>query len=232
MFHNIYYFCKSFRNHNWNDFFGDLRQDQEPYIEAELRRSYAPPSQPGPEPYFYRILPVTLTPGSCDSFLRSTSLPITARDYYLSKLFQFLYLPLVQKFLLEDHPTEVSERLAEFLDSIPPGCTERLAEFDWSQFYGDTLRYDLHDVLRRLPLHLPGPKREQSSEKMTKERWVDEEWPSRLKRVRGSDPQKVAAQRCGVSFETYRKWEQGVRPPAPRYMDAVRQFTADLKSET
>ena len=112
LFRNIYFFCKPFRNHNWNDFFGDLRQDEELYIEAELRRSYATPS--GPEPYFYRILPVTLTPESCDSFLRSTSLPITARDYYLSKLFQFLYLPLVQKFLLEDHPTEVSERLAEF----------------------------------------------------------------------------------------------------------------------
>jgi hypothetical protein len=230
LFHNIYYSCKSFRNHNWNDFFGDLRQDQELYIEAELRRSYAKPHPPGPEPYFYRILPVTLTPGSCESFLRSTSLPIAARDYYLSKLFQFLHLPLVLKFLLEDDPTEVSERLEEFLDGIPPECTERLAEFDWSQFYDDTLRYDLDDVLRRLPLHLPVPKREPSAEKMTKKRWVDEKWPSRLRLVRGTDPQKVAAQRCGVSVEAYKKWEEGVRPP--RCMDAVRQFTADLKSET
>jgi hypothetical protein len=230
LFHNIYSSCKSFRDHNWNDFFGDLRQDQEPYIEAELRRSYANPL--GPEPYFYRILPVTLTPESCESFLRSTNLPIGARDYYLSKLFQFLYLPLELKFLLEDDATEVSKRLEEFLDAIPPECMERLAEFDWSQFYDDTLRYELHDVLRRLPLHLPIPKRGPSSEKMTKKRWVDEKWPGRLKQARGTDPQKVAAQRCGVSIETYKKWEQGVRPPAPRCMDAVRQFTADFKSET
>jgi hypothetical protein len=230
LFRNIYFSCKPFRDHNWNDFSGDLRQDQEPYIEIEFRRCYAGPS--GPEPYFYKILPVTLTPESFESFLRSANLPIAARDYYLSKLFQFLYVPLVLKFRLEDNPTEVRQRLEEFLDGIPPEYTERLGEFDWSEFYDDTLCYDLHEVLRRLPLHLPVPKREPSAERMTQKRWVDEEWPSRLRQVRGTDPQKVAAQRCGVSVETYKKWEQGVRPPAPRCMDAVRQFTADLKSET
>ena len=232
MFHNIYFSCKSFRNHNWSDFLG-LRQDEEPYIEAALRRSYADSREPGPEPYFYSILPVTLTAESCESFLRSTSLPIAARDYYLSKLFQFLHVPLVLRFGLENDPTQVSEPLEEFLDGIPAECTERLAEFAWSEFYDDTLRYDLPEVLRRLPLHLPVAKREPSAEeKMTKQRWVGEQWPRRLKQARGTDPQKVAAQRFGVSVETYKKWEQGVRPPAPRNMDAVRQFTADIKFET
>jgi DNA-binding transcriptional regulator YiaG len=67
---------------------------------------------------------------------------------------------------------------------------------------------------------------------MTRERWVDEKWPSRLKQARGTDLQKVAAERFGVSTETYKKWEQGVRPPAPRYMDLVCQFTAYLESKT
>jgi len=232
LFHNIYFSCKPFRDHNWNDFFGDLRQDEEAYLEAALRRSYDHPEDPEPEPYFYRILPVTLASGSCESFLRLTSLPIAARDYYLSKLFQFLHVPLVLKFGLENDPRQVSEPLEEFLDGIPADCTERLAEFDWSAFYEDTQRYDLDEVLRRLPGHLPVAKREPSSEKMTRERWIDERWPSRLKQARGTDPQKVAAQRCGVSLETYKKWEQGVRPPAARCMDAVRQFTADLKSAT
>lgn len=228
MFQNIYFSCQSFRDYNWSNFFDDLRQVGEAYIEAELRRSY---DSFGPEPYFYSILPVTLTPKSCESFLRSTNLPIAARDYYLSKLFQFLHLPLELKFHLE-YPTEISKLLEEFLDGIPRESMERLSEFDWPQFYDDTRRYDLDEVLRRLPLHLPIPKREPSSEMMTKKRWVDEKWPSRLKQVRGTDPQKAAAQRCGVSIETYKKWEQGVRPPAPRCMDAVRQFIADLKSET
>jgi hypothetical protein len=231
LFRNIYFSCKSFRDHNWNDFSGDLRQDEELYIEAALRRSYANPREPGPEPYFYKILLVTLTPESCESFLRSSSLPIAARDYYLSKLFQFLHVPLVLKFRLENDPTQVSKPLEEFLDGIPAECTERLAEFDWSEFYEDTLRYDLREVFRRLPLHLPVAKREASAEKMTKERWVEEQWPSRLKQARGTDPQKVAAQRCGVEVETYKKWEQGVRPPAPRNMDAVRRFTTGWKSE-
>jgi hypothetical protein len=231
LFHNIYYFCKSFRNHNWNDFFGDLRQNQESYIEAALRRSYAKP-HPGPEPSFYRILPVTLTPQSCESFLRSTSLPIAARDYYLSKLFQFLYLPLEMKFPLEADASAVVERLVEFLDGITPDRVDRIAEFDWSQFYEDTLSYGLEDVLLRLPLHLPLPKRPSSSGKMTLERWVSEKWPTLLRQVRGSDPQKAAAQTCGVSVETYKKWEQGMRPPAPRNMVAVRRFTSQLNSET
>jgi hypothetical protein len=67
---------------------------------------------------------------------------------------------------------------------------------------------------------------------MTRERWVDEKWPKRLKQARGTDPQKVAADRFGVGTETYKKWEQGVRPLAPRYMGIILEFTADLESKT
>jgi hypothetical protein len=168
LFRNIYFSSESFRDHNWSDFFPDLRQDQELYIEAALRRGYADTA--GPEPYFYSILPLTLTPESCASFLKSSTLPIAARDYYLSKLFQFLYLPLGLKFRLEGHSTAVVKRLEEFLDGITPDRLDRIAEFDWSQFYGDTLRYRLEDVLRRLPLHLPISKRLPCSEKMTTDR--------------------------------------------------------------
>jgi hypothetical protein len=230
LFRNIYFSSESLRDHNWSDFFPDLRQDRELYIEAELRRGYADTA--GPEPYFYSILPLTLTPASCASFLKSSTLPITARDYYLSKLFQFLYLPLEMKFPLEADASAVVERLVEFLDGITPDRLDRIAEFDWSQFYEDTLRYRLEDVLRRLPLHLPISKRLPCSEKMTPDRWVAEKWPRRLKEARGTDPQKVAAEICGVDVETYKKWEQGVRPPAPRNMVAVRRFTSQLNPET
>ena len=230
MFRNIYLFSQAFRDHNWNDFFDDLRQDKESYIEGELQRSYGDAGWP--EPYFDRTLPVTLTRESCESFLRSTSLPITARDYYLSKLFQFLYSALLANFQLEHRETEVRERLEQFLDGIPQECTERLKEFDWTEFYADTLNYELDDVLRRLPLHLPAPKRGSSSAKMTKERWVDEKWPSRLKHARGTDSQKMAAKWFDVSTETYKKWEQGVRPPAPKYVAKVYEFTGHSESET
>jgi len=168
LFRNIYFSCESFRNHNWNDFFGDLCQDEESYIEGQLLRIYD--DALWPEPYFDRILPVTLTPESCESFLKSTSLPITARDFYLSKLFQFLYVALVANFELKPGETEVRERLEKFLDGIPIACTKGLAAFDWHEFYYDALNCKLDDVLRRLPLHLPVPKRGPSSEKMTRER--------------------------------------------------------------
>lgn len=231
MFSNIYFFDQSFRNYNWSDFFGDLRQVGEPYIEAQLQSSYADPRGCELEPFFYSILPVTLLPGSCKSFLRSTSLPIVARDYYLSKLFQFLYVPLELKFMAKDGP-KATECLEKFLDNIPPEITERLAQFDWPGFYDDTLRYDLLEVLNRLPGHLPVPKPSLSSAKMAKKRWVDENWPDRLRKARGDNTQKQAAHRCGVSEETYKKWEQGVRPPAARSVQAVGQFINDSESTT
>jgi len=86
MFRNLYFFSPDFRNHNFSDFFDNIREVSEVYIEAALQRSY----QPGNwlEPYFYSIFPLTMSPESCVSFLRANpKLPITARDYYLSKLF-------------------------------------------------------------------------------------------------------------------------------------------------
>jgi len=203
-----------------------LEQDKEDYIESALRRGYA---DQGPEPYFYNMFPVTLSPPACKSVLRTTNLPVPERDYYLSKLFQFLYVPLEIKFQLE-YPTEVTEAVEKFLDEIPAEYLERLAEFDFAGFLNDTFNYGLEEMLTRLPIYLlPVGKQKSSSYPTRKERWVRERWPDLLKRARGTDPQKVAAAQCGVSTETYKKWEQGVRPPAQRNMAAVRQFVAASK---
>ena len=35
-----------------------------------------------------------------------------------------------------------------------------------------------------------------------------------------------------VCTETYKKWEQGVRPPAPKYVAKVYEFTGHAESET
>ena len=222
MFHNLYLFDQAFRDHNWNDFFDDLRQDKESYIEAQLDMS-----QGGPEPYFERIFPVTLSQESCASFKRSDRRPISDQDYYLSKLFQFLYVPLQfaanfdPTFTREDYEA-MPERLTRFLNGIPPACIERLSEFDWDQFHYDTVWCPLNEVLSRLHLYLPDLKQLQSSDKMTKEQWIEENWPERLRQARGTDPQKVAAKRFDASTEAYKKWEEGVRPPAPKFMTIIR----------
>jgi hypothetical protein len=179
-----------------------------------------------------------MTPAACASFLRHTTLPIVERDYYLSKLFQFLYLPLELRFQLGSAEEEIRERLEQFLDGIP--AESRLDLFDWSRFYADTLHYDLEGVLGHLPLHLhdcrtpcevsiasdqPDPHLPQPPPlRMAKKRWVEEGWPDRLKRARGDRVQKEAAHECRVSFETYKKWEQGVRRPADRNMQAALNY--------
>jgi hypothetical protein len=124
----------------------------------------------------------------------------------------------------------IAERVEEFWKERPQSlaheATPRNSGHDPERDSQATPSWtDSTTVLRGLPLHLPVPKRGSSSANMTRERWVDEKWPSRLKQARGTDLQKVAAERLGVSTETYKKWEQGVRPPAPRNMNAVRQFT-------
>src|SRR5713101_1649334 len=109
MFRNLYFFSPNFRNHNFSDFFDDIREDSEVYLEAALKEGYA---DGGLEPYFYSILPLTMSPESCASFIRANpQLPITERDYYLSKLFQFLYVPIKIRFSLEDGETDVREKV-------------------------------------------------------------------------------------------------------------------------
>jgi hypothetical protein len=225
VFRNLYHFSQPFRDHNWSDFFADLRQAKEESIEYQLREE-----EHGPEPYFYSILPVTLRPETCEAFLRSTDLPVSAQDYYLSKLFQFLYVPLKERFPLADRE-ELIQPLEEYLDSIPSEYIERLGEFDWPQFYDDSQKCDLDEVLRRVPQYLPITKPNRPSKRMTLERWVAEKWPSLIKRVRGTDTQKEAAGKFGVSVEAYKKWEEGKRPPAARNMAAVHRVITRAASE-
>lgn len=67
---------------------------------------------------------------------------------------------------------------------------------------------------------LPSP----SPPAMSKEEWVRDGWPGKLKQARGSRTQKEAALECGVSVETYKKWEQGAHPPNAANFLAVLRF--------
>jgi hypothetical protein len=83
-------------------------------------------------------------------------LPIIERDYYLSKLFQFLYRPLVERAHLEWSKTdEIAAGLRNFLDQLPAPLVCELSRFDWPGFYEDTWLYEPREVLQRLPQHLP-----------------------------------------------------------------------------
>jgi hypothetical protein len=155
VFRNLFFFSKTFRNHNFNDFFGDLRRDSEGYFETALRSGYTG-EQSGVEPYFYQMFPTTMAPETCSSFIRANpDLPITERDYCLSKLFQFIYVPLVERFGLEYGESDVREQIETFLDSIGAELLPHLSKFDWLGFYDNTHQFEIGAILDRLPEHLP-----------------------------------------------------------------------------
>ena len=107
-------------------------------IEAMLVRSFQPARGPFPfeglEPYFPPIVPLTLSTQCCESFMRSyPDLPIESRDYYLSKLFQFLLDLWAARFGINE-AERFSYHLQESLDGIP---VQRLRNTDWSVFWFD-----------------------------------------------------------------------------------------------
>ncbi len=162
MFHNLYFLSgRVFRDFNFSDFWADstgtpFESVTEVYIEHVIQESYASDSEP-PEPYFDSILPFTLSALCCGAFIRSNpGLPITNRDYYLSKLFQFLYIPLVESaHLTYGAADEIASQLSDFLDQLPEPMVLELSKFDWSGFYEDTWFYEPAAVVKRLPQHLP-----------------------------------------------------------------------------
>jgi hypothetical protein len=146
VFRNLFY-EDGFLDYNYNDFFDDgdgfgrLESVTNAWIESCLRRSYRPGRlEGGLEPYFDRTLPTTLSPKSCQGFLRQTKLPIDERDYYLSKLFQFIYVTLDVRFELGFSANEVSKHLREILDEIPIGVLPPDSRIDWSELWWDFYR--------------------------------------------------------------------------------------------
>lgn len=155
---------EAFRDHNFSNFYADfpggrIEEVSHDWILASVRKSYE--DRDGLEPYFDSILPYTLSPKCCASFLRAYSnLPVDQRDYYLSKLFQFIYLTLEVRFSLQGAAEmEVKEKVQDLLDRVPdellpPLGDEHVWERVWELIYHDTRSLRLRAVLDRLPEHL------------------------------------------------------------------------------
>ena len=156
-FHNLY-FSAEFREHNFCDFFADGnpfgRIDPVPhsYIEGHLRLSFLPRPEGGLEPYFWQILPFTLSEKACRSYLRTQSLPADERDYYLSKLFQFIYTVLSTRYFAPDEDDwrslgSLGQEVVELLGEIPVELLPPDDRIDWVDFW-----WDCYDDARELPL--------------------------------------------------------------------------------
>jgi hypothetical protein len=180
LFLNLYYLRDSaFRDHNFSDFWneGGGGEPIEPVPERRIvwyiRESYAPdPLRPGRleglPPDFQPIIPFTLSAACCDCFLRvHSALPIRPRDYYLSKLYQFLYITLAVRYwpqaeVLVDPvevtaASEIQEVLQPVLEAIPDEQIQKFCTPEmewWWNFYRDTLAQDFPTVLARIPEYI------------------------------------------------------------------------------
>jgi hypothetical protein len=123
------------------------------------------------------IFQQTLCRRSCVGFFRAEpDLPAVKRDYYLSKLYQFLWLIAMEchEFLLRvhrdwalEHWVDVNTTVLEnFLDALPEeSLPDQLAEFDWESFRNElctvcktrAIHGDLLETLGDLRRFLPSP---------------------------------------------------------------------------
>src|SRR6266851_8715283 len=127
MFCNLYYSAcgRIFQDHNFTDYGGSLekRSAKEVHhdaLEAEL-------TQPGGivDPRYVATVRKTLSPECFASFMRTVDVPVTKRDYYLSKLFQFFVSALLFRCGFNEEAEESCRALAKMLDGIADLPTER-----------------------------------------------------------------------------------------------------------
>ena len=176
-FTNLFRFSKSFRDHNFNVMFGYLSADTAEGIEGQFHPFFHPEGPPHwsddfPEPYIQETLRFTLSAGCCASFFRTNpELPTVERDYYLSKLFQYIWVPLRVQF---DLPVDRDDReiyffgnneedpgplIEELLDTIPNELLSLSYGFDWYdevllEVYQNARHHDLKTVLKGLQTRL------------------------------------------------------------------------------
>jgi hypothetical protein len=151
-FRNLFFQLAEIRDHNFCDFLDQLEKVDEEFLQAKFCEGY----NGHIEPYFDPIIPLTLHPTSCDAFFRVyPQWPITPRDYYLSKLFQFLYQPIEIRYKV-DYRTEgdVRKQLEIILDRVPDGVMAHLHQWDWWDFFDDTCKLDLKEVLESVTSRL------------------------------------------------------------------------------
>jgi hypothetical protein len=173
MFLNLYFlYDPLFMDHNFSDFWNydgggpPIEREHAIRIRAYLNRSYTQDSKrpgrlEGLPPDFNPIISMTLSTSCCASFIRANpALPITPRDYYLSKLFQFTYDALIERFAIDlsnsdlrMHLHEQFERITD--EALTPDGLVRWQDVWWA-FYADTLSNSLTDVIRLLEDHITG----------------------------------------------------------------------------
>ena len=162
LFLNLYFSSPAFRDHNWTDFYRDLRKVVGSVLQAQIYDQTV--SRAGIDSELLATMRFTGSMRCAETFMRANpELPIKGRDYALSKLFQFIFVPIIMTYDYSDSDGRLSHELESFLDTIADP-TDTMAELDWRAFYCDLRQraHGPHTTVQRLPLYLPGATKKKS----------------------------------------------------------------------
>lgn len=155
---NLYFQSRRFRDFNFTDCLERVESVPRASLLRAIRKGYND-SEP-PDPCFQDTITLTLRAETADAYRKRFRAPINARDFLLSKLFQFLYDPLtIQNQLDEPDALPLRRQLELWLDGLPATAVARLYRFDWPAFFYDSMRLDRRRLLARLDRYLPSVRR-------------------------------------------------------------------------
>ena len=155
MSRNLYDF-PLFKRHNFSD--QDSALKSEPNPDADVLFHFNLPKSRTPDPHLIGTLSFTLSPLCCASFRRAhPDLPFTDRDYYLSTVFKFLYLTMLDRSDRPDYWDLVRPKLEAALDTAfheDFASWERLSDLDWVRIFEDYGNFSWEVLIRRLSEYL------------------------------------------------------------------------------
>jgi hypothetical protein len=157
MFCNLYFQSRRFRNFNRTDWSGSIEGASESEMTRQIRGLYD--GEP-PEPWFDSAIGCSLRPETAYAFLEAVELPVSQRDFQLSKLFQLLFVPLkIQDQLDKPGALPLRRKLEHWLDGLSKRTMLQLHRFDWFRFAADSMTLDRSTLLNRLDRYLPQTQR-------------------------------------------------------------------------
>ena len=95
-FENLYRLVPLFEAHNWTTFLGRAERFDGHGLALTVGDAFKSGDLRELDPYWLDIIKSTLAPACCTAFFRtSPQLPFVERDYYLSKIFQYISAAIV-----------------------------------------------------------------------------------------------------------------------------------------
>lgn len=234
MFVNLYFGCPQFKDENCTDVLDRHEFVNDSYIRRCLLECY----QTGeiPEPALRMTIRLTLSRAASEAFFRMVPGALGGyRDYALSKVFQFLWVPMQCKFDVGEYDddgegSDVRTRLESLLVRIPEDQLARLSESDewWQDFYSDTLSNNLEGVLSRMPQVLSIPAVGTLGTGVItplKACFIA------LRKETGSPSWKAFAGLCGVKYRWFMEIKAGKKPGEETLLIMEENLSKELKRQ-